>query len=85
MGATTFVKSSTPKLATAQTHHPLKLHIDVPLLLIVIAMVTFGMVMLYSASWDSSVTRDMPPYSVVLKQGRMLLLGLFSRCGSQLV
>jgi cell division protein FtsW len=75
MGATTFVKSSTPKIAQAQTH-PLKLHIDVPLLLIVVAMITFGMVMLFSASWDSSVTRDMPPYSVVLKQARMLLIGL---------
>jgi cell division protein FtsW len=78
MGATTFVKTSTPKLTDAQTHHSLKLHIDVPLLLIVAAMLTFGMVMLYSASWDSSVTRDMPPYSVVLKQGRMLLLGLIA-------
>ncbi len=76
MGATTFVKSTTPKTAVSRGHSPIKLKLDVPLLLIVLGMLTFGMVMLYSASWDSSVTNDMPPYSVLLKQARMLAIGL---------
>lgn len=76
MGATTFVKSTTPKTSVAHSRKAIKIKVDVPLMLIVIGLLTFGLVMLYSASWDASVTRDMPPYSVVLKQGRMMLLGL---------
>lgn len=77
MGATTFVKSSTPKVAGVQaTHRPLKLRIDVPLLLITLAMLTFGLVMLFSASWDASVTHGMPAYSVAWKQARMMVAGI---------
>lgn len=76
MGATTFVKATTPKVSIAQTRHPLKLHVDVPLLLITLGMLAFGLVMLYSASWDSSVTRGMPAYSVLMKQVRLMLGGI---------
>jgi cell division protein FtsW len=74
MGATTFVKATTPKVAT--TRHPFKLHIDVSLLIIVLALITFGLVMLFSASWDASVTNGMPSYSVLWKQARIMLAGI---------
>ena len=76
MGATTFVKTNKPKENVTQTRHSLKLRVDVPLLLITLSLLVFGLVMLYSASWDASVTRDMPPYSVLMKQVRLLLVGI---------
>jgi cell division protein FtsW len=76
MGATTFVKTTTPKVTVAQAHRPLKLHLDVPLLLIILGLITFGLVMLYSASWDFAVTHGMAPASILLKQVRMILIGL---------
>jgi cell division protein FtsW len=80
MGATTFVKSSTPKVAVTQAepHRPLKLRMDVPLFLIIVCMLAFGLVMLYSASWDFAVTHDMPSTSIFVKQLRLMGLGLIA-------
>lgn len=77
MGATTFVKSSNPRVVDqAAVHRPFKLHIDLPLLLIVLAMLAFGLVMLYSASWDFAVLNGMAPTAIFMKQARNMLLGL---------
>ncbi len=78
MGATTFVKSSIPILpeTEAQPHRPLKLRLDVPLFIIIVCMLAFGLVMLYSASWDFAVTHDMPSTSIFFKQVRLMGLGL---------
>lgn len=78
MGATTFVKSAIPTLpeTEAQPHRPLKLRLDVPLFIIIVCMLAFGLVMLYSASWDFAVTHDMPSTSIFFKQVRLMGLGL---------
>lgn len=76
MGATTFVKTNTPKPTVVEKRRPLKFKFDVPLVVIVLCMMIFGLVMLYSASWDSSVTNDKPAYSVLLKQARNMLVGI---------
>lgn len=39
---------------------PLWLRIDVPLVLVVITLLVFGLLMLFSASWDFSVLRKLP-------------------------
>jgi cell division protein FtsW len=47
----------------AQAHRPLHLTIDVPLLLIVLTLVVFGLLMVFSASWDASLSiGDDPTY-----------------------
>ncbi len=78
MGATTFVKSSIPTLpeTDAQPRRPLKLRLDVPLFIIIVCMLAFGLVMLYSASWDFAITHDMPSTSIFFKQLRLMGLGL---------
>ena len=44
----------------AAVQRPLRLRIDVPLVLVVITLLVFGLLMLFSASWDFSVLRDLP-------------------------
>ncbi len=75
MGTATFVKSTTPKSAVTGTSN-IKLHVDVPLLLIVLALLAYGLVMLYSASWDFAVVHDMPATAIFIKQVRWVVLGL---------
>jgi cell division protein FtsW len=75
MGTATFVKSTTPKGAVSGTSN-IKLHVDVPLLLIVLALLAYGLVMLYSASWDFAVVHDMPATAIFTKQIRWVVLGL---------
>lgn len=75
MGTATFVKSTTPKSTTA-VKPAVKMHIDVPLMLIVLSMLAFGLVMLYSASWDFAVLREMPSNAIFIKQIRWAALGL---------
>ncbi len=78
MGTTTFVKSATPRTAPIEgsVRRPLKMHIDVPLLIIVVIMLAFGLVMLFSASWDFAVINDMPAGSIFFKQIRLMSLGV---------
>lgn len=78
MGTTTFVKSSTPRTVPVEgsVRRPLKMHIDVPLLIIVVCMLAFGLVMLFSASWDFAVINDMPAGSIFFKQIRLMALGI---------
>lgn len=75
MGTATFVRSSTPK-SVATTKPAIKLRLDVPLLLIVIIMLAYGLMMLYSASWDFAVVHDMPSTAIFLKQLRWVVLGI---------
>ncbi len=74
MGTTTFVKSSTPR--TPGNHGHRRIHIDVPLLLIVISLLSYGLMMLYSASWDYAVVREMAASSIFLRQLLWAVVGL---------
>jgi cell division protein FtsW len=75
MGTATFVKSTTPK-SVATSKPVVKLRLDVPLLLIVLILLAYGLMMLYSASWDFAVVHDMPSTAIFLKQLRWVALGL---------
>ena len=77
MGASTFVKPTSPvNPGMVTAFKPIKLNVDVPLLLIVVCMLVFGLIMVYSASWDFAVVRDMAASSIFLKQLRMVAIGL---------
>ncbi len=75
MGTATFVKSTTPRSVVAARPN-VKLRLDVPLLLIVLILLAYGLVMLYSASWDFAVLHDMPSTAIFMKQLRWVALGL---------
>ena len=58
---------SVPARAVSQTH-PVSLRIDVPMLLIVFTLVIYGLVMVYSASWQYSIADTGSPTSIFIKQ-----------------
>jgi cell division protein FtsW len=60
----------------ADNRRPVRLHVDVPLVLVIITLLIFGMLMMYSASWDFSREYYGSPYSVFLRQLRFLGLGI---------
>jgi cell division protein FtsW len=77
MGTGTFVKDRRQALprkrekAAAQSHG-----IDIPLLLTVIALLVFGMVMLYSASWDFSLGAYGDPMKMFTRQALWMGIGI---------
>ena len=76
MGTAAFVKSTTPRSVTTAARSAVKLRLDVPLLLIVLILIAYGLVMLYSASWDFAVLHDMPSTAIFMKQLRWVALGV---------
>ncbi len=76
MGESTYVKT-TSRISAQPTKgpKPLKLHIDVPLLLVVIALVIFGLLMVYSASWNYVLRNNQPASYVVFSQIRWVIVG----------
>lgn len=75
MGERTFVSKS--KTNTGKSH-ALRLPFDVPMLLIVIVILVFGMLMVYSASWDFSILMGEEPTYIFGRQILWVLLGLFT-------
>jgi cell division protein FtsW len=61
--------------APAKTHRPTRLGFDVPLLLVVICLILFGMLMVYSASADYSYQVYGSPAYIFMRQLRWLGLG----------
>ncbi|MGB4594589.1 MAG: FtsW/RodA/SpoVE family cell cycle protein [Anaerolineaceae bacterium] len=53
-----------------------KLPMDVPLLLIVVCLLVFGLLMVYSSSWDASLLIDKPTTYVFTRQLMFVALGL---------
>jgi cell division protein FtsW len=77
MGTGTYVKdrkynvSRSRERAAAPTHS-----FDIPLLLIVVALLVFGLVMLYSASWDFSLGAYDNPLQMFIRQVLWLGIGI---------
>jgi cell division protein FtsW len=80
MGAQSFVhvKGSEPVMIhmQAKTHRPARLGFDVPLLLVVISLILFGMLMVYSASADYSFQVYGSQAYIFMRQLRWLGLGI---------
>lgn len=74
MGEGTFVKQARP--SASGVHHSLHLRVDVPLLLIVVTLLVFGLLMVYSASWDFSLSMNQAPTYIFFRQVRWALFGL---------
>ena len=54
MGQTTYIKSAARPLSAEKVAQSFNLHLDVPLLVFIIALLVFGLLMVYSASWKSA-------------------------------
>jgi cell division protein FtsW len=73
MGERTFVTKRTDK---ANLKRSLKLPFDVPMLLIVIVILVFGLLMVYSASWDYSLAMGKGPTYMFGRQILWVFLGI---------
>ncbi len=76
MGEGTYVNQARPKLGKSRSH---RLPFDVPLLLIVVVLLVFGLLMVYSASWDFSILMGEEPTYLFGRQILWVLLGWWSR------
>ena len=79
MGAGTFVGEA-PVLEAARTNRRDR-GMDMPLLVTVIALIIFGLVMMYSASWDYSLLTYGAPMYMFERQLMWLGVGLVRRAG----
>jgi cell division protein FtsW len=74
MGESTLTNSAN-SIPIKQSLRPVRLQFDVPLLLAVITLVIFGLLMVYSASWEFSVSQRGYPSYVLIKQIGFALAG----------
>mgnify|MGYP001039080944 CR=1 FL=1 len=75
MGNGTLIKSAfKPKTKTGR--RPLRLPFDVPLLLIVAILLVFGLLMVYSSSWDVSILIGQEPTYIFGRQVLWVILGI---------
>jgi cell division protein FtsW len=74
MGERTFV--SKPNNLKVGKSRSLRLPFDVPLMLIVIVLLVFGLLMVYSASWDFSILMGESPTYIFGRQVLWVFLGL---------
>jgi cell division protein FtsW len=72
MGEGTFVNKAKTKAGKSQ---PLRLPFDVPFLLVVIVLLIFGLIMVYSASWDFSILMGEEPTYIFGRQVLWAVLG----------
>jgi cell division protein FtsW len=72
MGEGTYVTKATK----TDKSRSIKLPFDVPLLLIVIVLLVFGLLMVYSASWDFSILMGEGPTYIFGRQVLWVLIGL---------
>jgi len=75
MGEQAAVNPHIKPLASASTPRPLRLGVDVPMLLAAAALLGFGLLMVYSASWQPSMLREEQPAFYFLNQLKWAILG----------
>ena len=75
MGERTFVNGYA-KRSAGKKGKLVRLPFDVPLLLIVAILLVFGLLMVYSASWDASLLIGQPPTYIFGRQVLWALLGI---------
>jgi cell division protein FtsW len=73
MGERTYVNQTKPKMGNSRS---IRLPFDVPMLLIVIVLLVFGLLMVYSASWDFSIFMGEEPTYLFGRQVLWVFLGL---------
>jgi cell division protein FtsW len=75
MGESTFVSKQKTKSGGIRS---IQLPFDVPMLLAVVMLVVFGLLMVYSSSWDFSMAMDREPTYIFGRQVVWVLLGTVS-------
>jgi len=77
MGTGTFVKDRAVRLPRSQAKKATRARgMDIPLLLTVVALLVFGLIMLYSASWDFSLLAYDDPMQMFNRQVIWMILGI---------
>jgi cell division protein FtsW len=76
MGERTSLRGSSPSQPAVRQKGALRLGIDVPMLLIVITLMIFGLVMVYSASYDYSLAYYGDAYRIFQRQVIFMALGI---------
>lgn len=76
MGERAYMSPSSVSNTAARHSAVTKLPIDAPLLLIVVCLLTFGLLMVYSSSWDASLMIDKPTTYVFTRQLMFVALGI---------
>ncbi len=77
MGTGTFVKDRPYRLQRDRENSaPRTRGMDVPLLLTVVALLVFGLLILYSASWDFSLAAYDNPLQMISRQAIWMILGV---------
>jgi cell division protein FtsW len=76
MGERASMRGSSPSQPAVRRKGGLRLGIDVPMLLIVITLMIFGLVMVYSASYDYSLAYYGDAYRIFQRQAIFMLLGI---------
>ena len=84
MGQSTFL--TPPTSPKKQKPHALRLGFDVPMLIVVICLLVFGLLMVYSASWKFSVTiMEQSPSFILGRQLIWATIGIILAIGVSLV
>jgi cell division protein FtsW len=76
MGERTSMRGSGPGQSAVRNKGGLRLGIDVPLLLIVLTLLIFGLVMVYSASYDYSLSFYGDAYRIFQRQVIFMIVGV---------
>lgn len=77
MGQTAFVKSSARPFPTVKVARSFQLHLDVPLMVFVVALLVIGLLMVYSTSWKSAQSLEQPDTYYLFRQVVFVALGAF--------
>lgn len=75
MGQTTFIKSASRPFTAEKAARSFQLHLDVPLLLIVVALSVFGLLMVYSTTWQYAQRLNQASGYYVMRQMFFVVLG----------
>ncbi len=84
MGEGPTVNAAKPA-SPSSSQHPLRLSIDVPLVLVVVTLLVFGLLMVYSASWDYSLSMNQSPNYMFFRQIRWAAIGIVIAIGLALI
>jgi len=76
MGEQTAVNSRVASPLGERAVRPIRLGIDVPLVLVVMFLLGFGVLMVYSASWQPSILAEKPITFFFLNQLRWMIVGI---------
>ncbi len=76
MGQRIGLKTNPGGVSSASSSRPIHLRVDLPLLLTVALLLVFGIIMVYSSSYDVSFEDSGDPFQYVRRQSLFMLLGI---------